>query len=194
MVVPKYARIEYERRFLVDPASGWQRGVKPYSKLLEDHYLDCGRLRVRRLEDSNTGRVVFKLTKKFESDSMCAQPIVSIWLSLAEYDALKGLPGHDLSKRRYFDEYDGLVFSVDVFHGKLEGLILCETESESLDALQAVRFPDYARWEVTENQLFTGGFLCRAQWPRIEAAISNYRAEAERRSYNLRPSGHGTSS
>lgn len=80
MDVPKYARIEYERRFLVDPSFDWQRTVKPYSKLLEDRYLDCGRLRVRRLEDSDTGRVAFKLTKKFESDSVLAQPVVSVWL------------------------------------------------------------------------------------------------------------------
>jgi len=108
MDAPKYARIEYERRFLVDPNAGWQRTAKPYSKLFEDRYLDCGRLRVRRLEDSDTGRVAFKLTKKLESDSRFAQPVVSIWLSVAEYEALASLPGRDLSKRRYYDEYGGL--------------------------------------------------------------------------------------
>ena len=46
MTVPKYSRIEFERRFLVDPDAGWQRTAKPYSKLLEDRYLDCGRLRL----------------------------------------------------------------------------------------------------------------------------------------------------
>jgi CYTH domain-containing protein len=141
---------------------------------LEDQYLDCGRLRVRRLEDSDTGRVAFKLTKKFESDSMFAQPIISVWLSLAEYEELASLPGRNLSKRRYYDEYDGLVFSIDVFQGKLDGLILCETESESLDALRAVRFPQYARWEVTEDRFFTSGSLCRAEWLEIEAAIGRH--------------------
>jgi CYTH domain-containing protein len=169
---PKYSRIEFERRFLVDPDAGWQRTAKPYSRLLEDRYLDCGRLRIRRLEDSDTGRVAFKLTRKFESDSMFAQPVVGIWLSITEYEALRSLPGRDLSKRRHYDEYCGVVFSIDVFHGKLDGLILCETESESMDALQAVRFPDYARREVTEDRFFTGGSLCRAERPQIEAAIS----------------------
>jgi hypothetical protein len=81
-----------------------------------------------------------------------------------------------------------------VFHGKLDGLILCETESESIEALQAVRFPDNARWEVTEDRFFTGASLCRAEWPQVEAAISNCRAGTERRSYSHRSSGHGTSS
>src|ERR1700722_19886175 len=109
MTIPKYARIEYERRFLVDPAFDWQRGTKSYSKHIEDRYLAGGRLRVRRLEDSDTGRVAFKLTKKFESNSVFAQPIVSVRLSIAEYEALASLPGHDLSKRRFYNECDGLV-------------------------------------------------------------------------------------
>lgn len=173
MTVPKYARIEYERRFLVDPTLGWQRNVKPYSKLFEDRYLACGRLRLRRLEDSDTGRVAFKLTKKFESDSMFAQPVVSVWLSLPEYEALARLPGCGLTKRRYYEECDGLVFSIDVFHGELDGLILCETESESLDALCAACFPQYARWDVTEDRFFTGGSLCRAARSQVEAAIAH---------------------
>jgi CYTH domain-containing protein len=178
ITVPKYARIEYERRFLVDPAFDWQVNTKPYCKFLEDRYLDCGRLRVRRLEDSDTGRVIFKLTKKFESNSMFAQPVVSIWLSPAEYEALKSLPGRDLSKRRYYDECGGLVLSIDVFQGELDGLILCETESESLDALRAVRLPQYARREVTEDRFFTGGSLCRANRLQIEAAVRRTEAPA----------------
>jgi CYTH domain-containing protein len=169
--VPKYARMEYERRFLVDPTFDCRLNTQPYCKLLEDRYLDCGRLRVRRLEDSDTGRVTFKLTKKFESDPMFAQPVVSVWLSPSEYEALKSLPGRDLSKRRYYDESPGLVFSIDVFQGELDGLILCEIESESLDALRAARFPQYARWEVTEDRFFTGGSLCRANRLQVEAAI-----------------------
>src|ERR1700685_1140091 len=121
MRVPKYARMEYERRFLVDPTFDWQLNTKPYCKLLEDRYLDCGRLRVRRLEDSDTGRVTFKLTKKVESDSIVPPPLVSVSLSPSEYEALKSLPGRDLSKRRYYDECDGLVFSIDVFQGELDG-------------------------------------------------------------------------
>jgi CYTH domain-containing protein len=176
MKVPKYARVEYERRFLVDPSFDWQRTAKPFSKLFEDRYLDCGRLRVRRLEDSDTGLVAFKLTKKFESDSMFAQPVASVWLSVAECEALRSLPGRDLSKRRYYDECGGLVFSIDVFQGKLEGLVLCETESESMDELRAARFPEYARWEVTEDRFFTGGSLCRTEWSEVESAIGLVKA------------------
>jgi len=106
---------------------------------------------------------------------MFAQPVVTVWLSSAEYDALRSLPGRDLSKRRYYDEQNdecaGLVISIDVFQGELEGLILCETETESLDAWQAAQFPQYARREVTEDRFFTGGSLCRPNRLQIEPAI-----------------------
>jgi CYTH domain-containing protein len=173
---PKYARLENERRFLVDPDSGWRLHVKPYSKLFQDRYLDGGRLRLRRLQDSDTGRVAFKLTKKYASESSFSQPIVSVQLSLAEYEALAGLPGRNLTKTRHYDEYEGCLFSIDVFQGGLAGLILCETEAETPQALQEMRFPPYARWEVTEESLFTGGSLCRGEWPEVEAAIARVKA------------------
>jgi CYTH domain-containing protein len=173
--LPKYARMEYERRFLVDSESSWQSDIKPYSKRLEDRYLSCGRQRVRKLVDSDTGRVDFKLTKKYESDSTWAQPIVSTWLSAAEYDALSGLPGYVLSKTRHYHDYEGATFAIDVFHGDLSGLILCEAELESLDALLALRLPPYARWEVTSDACFTGASLCRLGRCDLESMIKRVR-------------------
>ncbi|HWF10471.1 MAG TPA: hypothetical protein VG297_18515 [Bryobacteraceae bacterium] len=67
LTLPKYSRAEYERRFLVDANAAWREHIKPYSKLLNDRYLECGRLRLLRIEDSDTGRVAVKLTKKYEA-------------------------------------------------------------------------------------------------------------------------------
>ncbi|HTA46668.1 MAG TPA: hypothetical protein VK789_29695 [Bryobacteraceae bacterium] len=161
-MTPPYARIEYERRFLVDPASGWRRTVKPYSKLFKDRYLSCGRLRLRAVIDSDYGAVKYKLTKKYESDAACQSPMVSIYLSRDEYEALAQLDGHDLIKTRHYAERGGWVFSVNVFQDELDGLIICETEAASLEELAAVQFPPWASWEVTATLFFTGGILCQA--------------------------------
>lgn len=155
--------MEYERRFLVDVNADWRRCVRPCSKLLCDRYLECGRLRLRRIEDSDTGRIALKLTKKYDSGSASAQPIVSIWLSAAEHDALRALPGFELRKRRYYDEGAGAVFGIDVFEGELEGLILCEAEVDSAAARGQLAIPGYALHEVTEDPFFTGGSLCRTR-------------------------------
>jgi len=157
----KYSRIEYERRFLVSPDADWKKYVEPYSKTFEDKYLRSSRLRLRILTDSDTGRQLIKLTKKFESDSPYFQMITTIILSPGEYQLLNALEGNQLKKIRYYHNYGEQVFSIDVFEDNLDGLILCETESDSLEDLMSAELPVYTKQDVTEDRFFTGGNLCR---------------------------------
>jgi CYTH domain-containing protein len=159
----KYPRVEYERRFLVPPRSDWRSAVKPYSKSFDDKYLKDARLRLRVLTDLDTGRQLIKLTKKSESASPYFSTISRILLSPGEYELLDGLEGDRLRKIRYYHHCLGRVFSVDVFEGELEGLILCETEADDIDDLMMAAPPEYASREVTEDAFFTGGNLCRAK-------------------------------
>jgi CYTH domain-containing protein len=161
-VETKYTRVEYERRFLVSIDSDWKSAVEPYSKTFEDKYLRDARLRLRILTDSDTGRRLIKLNKKFESDSPHYRTVSRILLSPSEYELLDGLEGDRLRKVRYYHNYLGRVFSVDVFEGELEGLVMCEIEADSLQELMSAKPPAYAKYEVTEDPFFTGGILCRA--------------------------------
>lgn len=157
----KYTRVEYERRFLVAPHDEWRSAVESYSKTFEDKYLRRARLRLRIQTDSDTGRRIIKLTKKFESASPYFQKIGRILLSQDEYELLDGLEGDRLNKTRHYHIYLGRVFSVDVFAGELDGLVLCEIEAEGFDELMSSEPPPYAKHEVTEDAFFTGGNLCR---------------------------------
>jgi CYTH domain-containing protein len=168
----KYTRVEYERRFLVSPDSDWKSAVEPYSKTFEDKYLRDARLRLRILTDSDTGRRLIKLNKKFESDSPHFRTVSRILLSPGEYELLDELEGYRLKKTRYYHNHLGRVFSVDVFEGELEGLVLCEIEADSLEELMTATPPDYANKEVTEDPFFTGGNLCRATRADIERKLS----------------------
>lgn len=157
----KYTRVEYERRFLVPARADWRSAVEPYSKIFEDKYLRDTRLRVRVLTDTDTGRRVVKLNKKAESPSPYFQTISRILLSPAEHKLFDNLEGDRLRKERHYHHHLGRVFSVDVFAGELEGLILCETEADEMEELMSAQFPAYAMHEVTEDPFFTGGKLCR---------------------------------
>ena len=157
----KYTRVEYERRFLVSPHSDWRSFVESYSKTFEDKYLRHARLRVRILTDSDTGRQIIKLTKKFESVSPYFQMINRILLSPSEYELLDGLEGDRLKKIRHYHSYRGRAFSVDVFEGELDGLVLCEIEAEGIEELMSVEPPAYAKYEVSKDAFFTGGNLCQ---------------------------------
>lgn len=157
----KYTRVEYERRFLVSPQADWRSAVEPYAKIFEDKYLRQARLRLRVLTDTDSGRRIIKLTKKSESPSPYFQTISRILLSPGEYDLLDILAGDRLTKTRYYHLDRGRVFSVDVFEGELEGLVLCEVEASGLDELMAIEPPKYVQAEITEDVFFTGGNLCR---------------------------------
>lgn len=152
-------RPEFERRFLINPATALPE-LLPYSKLLEDRYLSGTRLRLRRQTDSDTGRVIYKLTKKFESASLHIHPIVSIALSPIEFQVFEKLPGQTLRKRRKYWQDGPRKFALDFFEGALAGLILCEIEAPSAEALSQIPVPPFVAKEVTLEPFFTGGHLC----------------------------------
>ncbi|HEX8287009.1 MAG TPA: hypothetical protein VF556_03385 [Pyrinomonadaceae bacterium] len=169
----KYSRIEYERRFLVSSDSGWENFVEPYSKNLQDKYLKDSRLRLRTLIDSDIDRRLIKLTKKYESDSPYFQMITTMILSEAECHLLNTLKGYNLKKNRYYHNFQNQIFSIDVFDNELKGLILCETERDSLDELLSIEFPGYAKTEVTEDNFFRGGNLSRTTRPELLNKLGN---------------------
>jgi CYTH domain-containing protein len=171
---PKYARWEHERRFLVRAEGSLRLSAGPRSRLVEDRYLSCGRLRLRKLTDSD-GAVTFKLTKKYPPASTLSQPIVTVFLSSDEHAALRALPGADLRKRRFHDDVDGRIFAVDVFEGPLAGLTLCSIETDTLEELERVTLPGYAGQEVTHDPFFAGGRLCVAAPEELRRALASAR-------------------
>ncbi len=162
--------MERERRFLVRDER-WPEPAPPYSRTIEDLYLDCGRLRLRRMVDADSGCVIYKLSKKYGPESPGIEPIVTTMLSEQEYAALAVLSGRRLAKTRHYDDTSGRIFGIDVFAGELEGLVLCETEADSEVELRAIVPPDYAGTEVTADPFFTGGSLSRARRDELLAKL-----------------------
>ena len=159
-VEANYTKVEYERRFLVLPDTKWKHNIEPYSKMLEDKYLKDSKLRLRLIRDSETGQQVIKLNKKYDSNSPYFQTISRILLSPNEYELFDSIEGFWLKKTRYYHCYLDHKFSIDVFEGELDGLILCEVEANNLNELMTIQPPDYIKDEVTQDRFFTGGNLC----------------------------------
>jgi len=65
------------------------------------------------------------------------------------------LDGACLRKTRYYHPYNDHVYSIDVYEGELEGLILCKTEADCLEKLLRISPPEYITQEVTEDSFFT---------------------------------------
>jgi hypothetical protein len=107
----KYARIERERRFLLDrlPTSA----IAERSRRITDRYLDSTTLRLRKQNEGGT--TIYKLTQKIPAHGSQPALITSMYLSHREFSVLAPLPAQSLSKIRYSLP----PFGIDVFEGAL---------------------------------------------------------------------------
>ncbi|HEY1750777.1 MAG TPA: hypothetical protein VGG29_05915 [Caulobacteraceae bacterium] len=166
---PKYALLENERRFLVHALPDLA-GARV--RLIEDRYLDAGRLRLRRVTHFDGHPPEHKLCKKYGSADPVSGPIVNIYLTAEEHAAFAALPGRPLAKRRHTVAHAGRAFSVDVFEGPLAGLVMCEAEAPTPEAIRALAFPPWATHEVTADPFFGGASLSRLTAPQLAARLA----------------------
>jgi CYTH domain-containing protein len=157
VTIPRYSRIEHERRFLVGEA--WRTLCTGPHRLLLDRYITGTRMRLRRIAASDGGPPEYKLCKKYGPLTDSAEAIVNIYLTEAEYRLFDAAPGSIIEKRRYHRDVEGIRYAVDVFAGGLSGLVIAEVETEDAAALAALVPPLWAMREITGDPWFRGGHL-----------------------------------
>lgn len=162
---PKYACIERERRWLVDPGARPDVAGLP-STLIEDRYITGTRLRVRRMQASGGGDAALKLTKKYESGDPIARPIVTAYLDEAEFLVFAALPAAIIIKQRYKIVDGGRAFSVDCFQGTLRPLEIAEIEWPDDAGLRALQPPSWAVREISNDPRYQGGTLATDGLPK----------------------------
>jgi len=162
---PKYAHVERERRWLVDDGARPDVAALPFT-LIEDRYLIGTYIRLRRMTDSESGAQALKLTKKYEAVDPLARPIVTSYLTSAEYALFEPLCAHTLTKRRYALADGGHMFSLDLFQERLEGLELAEIEWPDDTGLRALSSPRWALREVSQDPHYQGGTLAHFGIPK----------------------------
>ena len=164
----KYARIEIERRFLLEGVPQAAEVLAVYE--IGDRYLDGTRLRLRRMARAG-GPTQLKLTQKLpDPDGARQGALTTIYLSEAEHAAFAQLPAATLSKSRL----SIAPYGVDVFHGELEGLYLAEAEFATVEDALALVPAAFCRAEVTADRRFTGGELVRASREQVRAWAREY--------------------
>jgi CYTH domain-containing protein len=166
----KYARIELERRFLLDQFPGHANVVRV--RRITDRYIDATGLRLREQNDGS-GLTVYKLTQKIPARAGEAQQalITSMYLTRDEFDVLAQLPAKMLSKTRYSVP----PFGIDLFEGTLKGLVLAEAEFDSAIEAQALVLPWFILHDVSTDERFTGGRLVRASRQDLQTWLAEYR-------------------
>jgi CYTH domain-containing protein len=113
----KYARVERERRFLLDY---FPTGVNVLrTRRIRDRYIADTTLRLREVHEDHSV-TIFKLTQKLAAPSSAAQQglITTLYLTEREFHVLAQLSANEITKTRYSVP----PFGIDVFAGDLKGL------------------------------------------------------------------------
>ena len=168
----KYARVERERRYLLqDLPEGLTRAS--HHLQITDNYLTGTRLRLRKVRDPQTNKWTVKFTQKFapQPADLSRTVITNTYLNAAEYELLSVFEANEIRKNRYYYEFDGQQFGVDMFLGDLLGLMLAEVSFETDEELDNFATPSFALAEVTNNDIFSGGRLCYLSFADIREEV-----------------------
>jgi CYTH domain-containing protein len=165
----KYARIEWERRFLLDRFPYEASVIRV--RRISDRYIEGTTLRLRQQSDG-AGEIVFKLTQKLGEGAVGAQQglITTMYLTKEEFCVLAKLPARVLTKTRHSVP----PFGIDVFEGVLSGLVLAEAEISSAAEASALAVPSFVVHEVSDDLRFTGGRLVTASRQELEAWLAEH--------------------
>ncbi len=173
-VVPdsKYARVERERRYLLrDLPEGLTR-ADPHLQIT-DNYITGTRLRLRKVREPRTNKWTAKFTQKFAPDpeDLSRTIITNTYLNAYEAEVLSIFNSNEIRKNRYYFDFEGRRFSVDMFLGDLFGLVLAEVGFETDEELDNFRMPPFALADVTNDPLFSGGKLSELTFSEVREAI-----------------------
>lgn len=178
-VVPesRYARIERERRYLLDDLPEGLTRASPHVQIT-DNYITGTRLRLRKMREPQTNKWTVKFTQKFTPDplDLSRSIITNTYLTAAESQVLSVFEGNEIRKNRYPYEFAGRKFAIDMFLGDLFGLVLAEISFATDEELYAFPKPTFAVEDVTNNELFTGGHLSVSTFAEIRETWQNQRA------------------
>jgi adenylate cyclase len=148
---------EIERKFIVpDPP----QGVLGRGSAIQQGYLSIEPVEVRiRSRDGEAHELTVK------SLGGLARTEVELALTRDQFDELWPLVGAVIEKTRYVTDQDGRTLEVDVYGGKLDGLVVAEVEFPSEREATSFVPPEWLGREVTTDLRFRNAALAIASAP-----------------------------
>ena len=168
----KYAHVERERRYLLeDLPEGLTRAE--HHLQITDNYITGTRLRIRKVRDPRTNKWVVKFTQKYAPHprDLSRTIITNLYLNATEAETLSIFAANEIRKNRYYYEFEGRRFSVDMFLGDLFGLVLAEISFDTDEELDRFAIPSFAIADVTNLEMFSGGRLSELKYEDVRKEI-----------------------
>ena len=173
-IVPtsKYALIERERRFVLENLPEGLTRADQHTQIT-DNYITGTRLRIRKVRDPRTNKWIVKFTQKFapEPSDLSRTIITNIYLNALEAETLSSFNANEIRKNRYYYEFEGHRFSIDMFLGDLFGLVMAEVSFETDEEMEKFETTPFVLAEVTNNELFSGSRLCELTFADLRPEI-----------------------
>lgn len=144
---------EIERKFLVR-SEAWRDRVEARIAICQFYLAVTSERSVRiRIADG----VRAKLTLKFGSD-LRVRDEFEYPIGLEDAQAMRPHAiGNPVEKTRFHVRHAGYLYEIDVFSGRLDGLIVAELETP--DRVDASQLPDWLGREVTGDQRYSNATL-----------------------------------
>lgn len=173
-VVPesKYARVERERRYLLQDLPEGLTRADPHLQIT-DNYITGTRLRLRKVREPRSNKWTAKFTQKFapNPEDLSRTIITNTYLNALEAETLSVFNSNEIRKNRYYFEFEGRRFAIDMFLGDLFGLVLAETSFNNDEELESFPKPAFVLVEVTNDPVFSGGRLCELRFEEVRKHI-----------------------
>lgn len=173
-VVPesKYARVERERRYLLQDLPEGLTRADPHLQIT-DNYITGTRLRLRKVREPRSNKWTVKFTQKFapNPEDLSRTIITNTYLNALEAETLSVFNSNEIRKNRYYFEFEGHRFAIDMFLGDLFGLVLAEVGFATDEELDSFSKPAFALADVTNDPVFSGGRLCELTFAEVRQHI-----------------------
>lgn len=176
-VVPesKYARVERERRYLLQDLPEGLTRADPHLQIT-DNYITGTRLRLRKVREPRSNKWTVKFTQKFapNPDDLSRTIITNTYLNALEAETMSVFNSNEIRKNRYYFEFEGRRFAIDMFLGDLFGLVLAEASFDTDEELDRFEKPEFALADVTNDPVFSGGRLCELTFVEVRQHILSH--------------------
>jgi adenylate cyclase len=147
---------EIERKFVVELAPEQLLGA---GSAIRQGYLSVEPVEVRVRVQGDAHELTVKSLGGLSREE------VTVPLTAGQFEELWPLVGATVEKRRHLVDLDGAVVEVDVYGGKLAGLVVAEVEFPSEGAAASFVAPAWLGREVTEDRRFRNAELAQAEAP-----------------------------
>ncbi|EKE14181.1 MAG: hypothetical protein ACD_12C00637G0002 [uncultured bacterium] len=164
--------IEIEKTYL---ASFLPKDIKKceFKEMLDIYIPKHSRHAKLRIRKSGPTHVITK--KTVISKNNCSTQLEEhINITEDEFKSFMKIGGNRVSKTRFYYPYKGQTAEIDVFSGKLKGLVLIDFEFKNHEELDNFIMPDFCLADVTEEEAIAGGVLSHHTISSIGKVLERY--------------------